>query len=113
MADFYRKVSGNFDHLLQYLHNGILHGSISTSLESSREFSAAGCRTAVRVYERYAFLGANRMSLTLVLFQADKDIEVFAVGSGGSQAMFFKINTWSETGFAGQIASLLNNYRSD
>lgn len=113
MAEFYRRVSADFDRLLNYLNDGILNGSMTTSLESARDFSAGGSRAAVRVYERYAFMSSNRMSLTLFLFQLSNDIEVYAVGSGGSSAMLFKINTWSETGFADEIGLLLDVYKSD
>lgn len=113
MAELYRKITGSFDHLLDYLDDGILNSGVTISLKGAREFVSNGCRAAVRVYERYAFLGGNRMSLTLLLLQSDEDIEVYAVGSGGSQAAFFKINTWSEQGFVDDVARLLNDYEPD
>ena len=40
-------------------------------------------------------------------------IEVYAVGSGGSRGMLFKINTWSESGFVDTLRMLINEYELD
>ena len=37
--------------------------------------------------------------MSVTVFQADSDIEVCAITSGGSSALFFKWNTWGEESF--------------
>lgn len=115
MAECYRTVSGDFDQLLDCLTEGIMQGYMSSSLEASRDFEADGSRLAVRVFERYGWTSSNRLSLTLTLFQgrAGGVIEVYAVGSGGSRGMLFKINTWSEESFVDTLRMLLDEYESD
>ena len=115
MAECYRTVSGDFDELLEYLSEGIMQAYMSSSLEASRDFEADGSRLAVRVFERYGWSSSNRLSLTLTMFQgrAGGAIEVYAVGSGGSRGMLFKINTWSESGFVDTLRMLINEYELD
>ena len=48
------------------------------------------------------------MSLNVVLFQNGRDgIHLSAITSGGSQAMFFKINTWGEEAFLDKLKEIL------
>ena len=45
-------------------------------------------------------MGGNRVSMNVTLFQAGNGpVKVCAITSGGSQAMFFKVNTWGEESF--------------
>ena len=71
-------------------------------------FVSGNARCSVRVFERYSFLGSNRVSLSVTLFQgADGITHLSAVTSGGSQAMFFKINTWGEDAFLDKLRDVL------
>lgn len=52
--------------------------------------------------------GGNRVSLNVTLFQSGEDsICLSAVTSGGSQAMFFKLNTWGEEAFLDKLREIL------
>ena len=53
----------------------------------------------VRVYERYSMTGSNRVSMNVTLLGVGDDLFVTAITSGGSQAVFFKINTLGEEAF--------------
>ena len=45
-------------------------------------------------------MGGNRLSLTLTMFQnGDSPIRLSAITAGGSQAVFFKVNTLGEESF--------------
>lgn len=49
------------------------------------------------------------MSLNITLFQNDKDpVQLSAITAGGSQAVFFKINTWGEEAFLDKLIELLD-----
>ena len=99
MAKFTTTLSGDFNRWVQKIENGVLNASVSASLEDSWEKNEAGARCAVRVFERYSYAGGNRVSMSVTLFQGDGPIHLCAITSGGSQAVFFKINTWGEESF--------------
>lgn len=108
MAKLERRVNGNFDQLLRKIENGILNGSVSASLEDKSDFYSNDARCSVRVFERYSYAGGNRVSLSVTLFQnADEPILISAITAGGSQAMFFKVNTWGEEAFLDKLRELL------
>lgn len=108
MAKLEKKVNGNFDNLLKRIENGIVSGSVSASLEDSSDFWSGDARCSVRVFERYSYAGNNRVSLNVTLFQnADELIHVSAITAGGSQAMFFKMNTLGEEAFLDKLRELL------
>ena len=85
-----------------------LNGSISASLEDRSDFVSGSARCSVRVFERYSYMGSNRVSLSVTLFQnGDGPIQLSAITSGGSQALFFKINTIGETAFLEKLEEIL------
>ena len=108
MAKLERRVNGNFDQLLRKIENGILNGSVSASLEDKSDFYSGDARCSVRVFERYSYAGGNRVSMSVTLFQnADEPIQISAITAGGSQAMFFKVNTLGEEAFLDKLRELL------
>ncbi len=108
MAKLEQTLSGNFDQILNKIQNGILKGSMSASLEDASDFSSGEARCSVRVFERYSYAGGNRVSLSVTLFQnGNEAIHLSAITSGGSQALFFKINTWGEEAFLDKLKELL------
>ena len=111
MAKLERELTGSFDRLLDYLHDGILNGSASASWEDSSDYASGSVRVAVRAYERYSIIGSNRVSLNLTLVGNGPNLFLSAITSGGSQAMLFKINTWGESSFLDCVEELLNNWQ--
>lgn len=108
MAKLEQELIGDFDQILENIEKGILSGSISASLEDKSDFSSGNTRCSVRVFERYSYTGNNRLSLSITLFQGEnKIIHLSAIASGGSQAMFFKINTFGEEAFLNKLRQLL------
>ena len=104
MAILERTYYGNFDELLQKVENAVLNGSMSATLENSADYRTPQGRCSIRVFERYSYAGGNRVSMNVTLFQAGDEIRLCAITSGGSQAMFFKINTWGEETFLQTLA---------
>ena len=108
MAKLEQTVQGSFDATLKKIMDGILNGSMSATLEETSDFRTSQARCAVRVFERYSYMGGNRVSLNVTLFQAgDGPVHLSAITSGGSQAMFFKVNTWGEEAFLDKLKELL------
>ena len=109
MAKLERTLTGDFDALLGYLHDGILSGSASASWEDGSDYSQGDFRCAVRVYERDSWTGGNRVSMGLTLAGANGSYFLTAITSGGSQATFFKLNTFGEEAFLETIAGAIND----
>lgn len=108
MAKLEKTLTGNFNNWISRIEKGILDGSISASLEESSDFRSGDARCAVRVFERYSYAGGNRVSLSVTLFQnGDEPIRLSAITTGGSQAVFFKFNTWGEEAFLDKLRELL------
>lgn len=85
-----------------------MHGSVSASLEDASDFRSGEAQCSVRVFERYSYAGGNRVSLSVTLFQnGDGPIHLSAITAGGSQALFFKINTWGEENFLEKLRELI------
>ena len=111
MAKYEAELRGNFDEILASVNEAIIGRSSSATLEDKSDFALNGGRCSVRIYERYSYAGQNRVSMSITLFEADGRIFVSAVTSGGSQVMFFKINTLGEESFLDLIKGTLNEYR--
>lgn len=108
MAKLEKRVNGDFDALLAKIVKGVMSGSVSASLEETSDFFGDDARCSVRVFERYSYAGSSRVSLSVTLFQnGDGPIHISAITSGGSQAMFFKMNTLGEEAFLDKVRELL------
>jgi len=106
MAKYERRFQGEFDSSLNALHAGILSGSASATYEDGSDYAAADVRCAVRVYERYSYTGGNRVSLNLTLMGYGTDLFLTVITSGGSQAMFFRLNTLGEEAFLDTVRDI-------
>ena len=110
MAKLERTLTGDFNQVLSRLEDGVLNGSISASLEDSSDFTVGETRVAVRMFERYSWSGSNRVAMSLTLAGDNGGrLHLTAITAGGSQAMFFKINTWGEEAFLDTLAQVLDH----
>ncbi len=108
MAKLERELKGDFTEILRRIEEGIVHGSVSASLEDSSDFYEKDTRCSVRVFERFSYMGSNRVSLSVTLFQSNGGpIHLSAITAGGSQAIFFKVNTIGEEAFLDKLKELL------
>ena len=108
MAKLELALTGDFDEMLWKLDQAILNGSMSATLEDSSDFTIGSVRVAVRMYERYSALGGNRVALSLTLAGEGDRLHLTAITAGGSQAMFFKVNTWGEEAFLDTLADAVD-----
>ncbi len=106
MAKWEQTFTGDFDDLIKKIETGIIQSSTSASLEDRSDFIGTNARCSVRVFERYSYIGGNRVSLSITLFQADGAIHLSAITAGGSQALFFKVNTFGEEAFLDKLREL-------
>jgi len=101
---------GSFVEILGTIENEILSGSISASLEDGTNWQFGDLRCAVRVFERYSMTGSNRVSLNITMLGQGDTVNLCAITSGGSQALFFKINTFGEEAFLERVREIANRY---
>ena len=108
MAKLVKSINGNFNDILSRVENGVLNGSMSASLEDQWDVREGNARCSVRVFERYSYMGSNRVSMNVTLFQEGTGpVRLCAITSGGSQAMFFKVNTIGEESFLDTLKDIL------
>ncbi len=110
MAKYERSFRGQFDDLVNQLHQDITRGSASATYEDGSDIRIDQIRMAVRVYERYSMAGGNRVSLNITVLGNQDQLFISAITSGGSQALFFKINTLGESAFLEQCAQSVERY---
>lgn len=110
MAKYERNLKGNFNEFLDWVDKDIINGSASVSYEDGSDMTIGEIRLAVRVYERYSMAGGNRVSLNVTILGDGEELFVSAITSGGSQAVFFKINTIGEETFLELCSKSVENY---
>ena len=108
MAKFEKRLTGNFDEFLQKVSDSVLNGSMSASYEDGSDWSNGDVRCAVRVFERYSMAGGNRVSMNVTLVGKGDELFLTAITSGGSQAVFWKINTMGEESFLQTLVDAIN-----
>ncbi len=111
MSKYTCRLRGDFDQVLRAIDREI-GGSISATLEASGEHTIKGVRCAVRVYERYSWTGGNRVSANITLMGDSDEMYLIAIASGGSQAVFFKINRFGEDAFLEKVANAVEHFRA-
>ena len=107
MAKYERRINRSVQEVVSICHDTILKGSMSASFEDGSSIIYDGVHCEVRVYERYSYLGQNRVSLNLTVVGDNNSCQVSCITSGGSQAMLFKINTFGESSFLNTLISRL------
>lgn len=110
MAKYEAIIHGNLNRIVSEVENTVVSGISATQEEASYiEFS--GGKLVIRAYERYSYIGKNRVSLTVSYLETNDKIYVTAITTGGSQAMIFKINTIGEELFLEKIVPVLEKYK--
>ena len=110
MAKYEKHLTGNFDELLELVTDGVLNGSMSASYENGSDWTSGEVRCAVRVFERYSAMGGNRVSMNVTLVGKGEELFLTAITSGGSQAVFWKINTMGEESFLEKLVRVVEDY---
>lgn len=110
MAKYEKHLTGNFDELLELVTDGVLNGSMSASYEDGSDWTNGTVHCAVRVFERYSYMGGNRVSMNVTLVGKGEELFLTAITSGGSQAVFWKINTMGEESFLEKLVRVVEDY---
>ena len=99
MARFEKTFPVSVSTLAARVDKAVMNSSVSVSLEESSNFTFNAVRCAIRVYERYSWFGGNRVSMNVTMVGDERSTKLVAITSGGSQAVFFKVNTVGEEAF--------------
>lgn len=99
MAKYTCELQGTMQQFCQYLKNELIRSSFSASLEEEDYYHIHDINIGTLVFERYSYTGKNRLSLTVNVVEHQNHIHTTAMSSGGSQALFFKINIFGEDAF--------------
>ena len=113
MAKYELTLKTDFDRFISSIQAGVEYKSSTISLEEEATITAGGVRIKVVAYERYAYMGGNRSSLNITFVGHDGLVHMIGTGTGGSQAVFFKINTWSEQAFLDTLIEAANEYMEE
>jgi hypothetical protein len=110
MTHYEQQLTGDVDKLVAHLDDAIPQGSVTAKLEDSTDQRIGEARMVVRVYERYSAMGGNRVSLSISILSVGDQLALTATTSGGSQAMFFKLNTFGEEAFLRRAVEAIESY---
>lgn len=110
MALYERGFTGDADALVAHLDEQVVGGSITAKREDYSEFQIRDARMLVRSYERYSAFGGNRVSLHVSILAVGTQLAVSLMTSGGSEAVFFKFNTFGERAFLKKAVEALDSF---
>jgi hypothetical protein len=110
MAHYEKQLTGDVEALVAHLDQAILAGSVTAKVEDGSDHRIGDARMVVRVYERYSAFGGNRVSLSISILAVDQQLALSATTAGGSQAMFFKLNTVGEESFLDRAVEAIESF---
>ena len=110
MAHYQHELTGDLDRLVMYLDQAIPQGSITAKYEAGSDHRIGDARMVVRAYERFSAFGGNRVSLCISILSVGDKMALSAVSAGGSQAVFFKVNTFGEEAFLRRAVQAIEAY---
>jgi hypothetical protein len=103
MAKSEYKLNGDFYGIVNAITNSITSSSSTASMEVQTDWQDGSAICAFRVFERYSATGGNRVSLAVTFFCNGGPVHISGITSGGSVAMFFKLNTLGEDAFLSKL----------
>ena len=114
MPKLERTISGryNFHEIVDYFHQNLMGGNISTSYEDGSFCQNGAICCALRVYERYSLMGDGRLSLTLMLVGDGEKIFLSAISAAGGRGVG-KVVGWGEDRFLSDVQALADQLETD
>ncbi|MEP9365346.1 DUF6054 family protein [Nocardioides sp. CN2-186] len=111
MAHHEQRMTGDLDALILHLDREIVGGSVTAKHEVRINHQIGDARMVVSVWERYSAMGSNRLSLNVSVLAVGEDLSVSVVTAGGSEAMFWKLNTFGEDAFLQKGVDALASFK--
>ena len=113
MATYETTVHGTIKELKEHINRCKAWLGETLSVEGESNGEVDGIKYCTVGFERYAMIGQGRVSLHVLFLEYSEGVKVVAQSLGGSQAMFFKINHWSEDNFLKAFVEVLDNYKKN
>lgn len=110
MARYDCTLTGDANALAAHLDQQILRGSVSASTEEQVEHRLGDARMLLTTYERYSGFSGSRVSLTFAILAVGTQLAVSAISTGGSRAMFWKMDTVGEGTFLDKGVAALQSF---
>lgn len=107
MAKYEETIIGEFEQVLNHLHNNIMESGFSMNLVDESNYNLGDTKIGVRVYDKYFMRNGNRASLSLTVVGHNNEIYVSAIGAGGGQGVLFNFSLGAEEDMVGIVESCL------
>jgi len=109
MAKFEKQVKGNFDVIVNNIHEDIMSSGISMNLVDESNYKNDLIKMAVRVYDKYFMRNGNRASLNLTIVgDCEDNVFISAIGAGGGSGVFFNYSLGAESELVEIVENSLN-----
>jgi hypothetical protein len=97
MAKYEDTITGQFDEVVNRLHNDIMNSGLSMELVDQSSYAVQNVKIEIRVYDKYFYRNRSRASLSLTVVGNKNTIFVSAIGAGGGQGIFLNFSLGAET----------------
>ena len=111
MAYLETSVKADLDDLAVRIERSLSDQSVSSCKEFEKDLTVGDSRVKLQTYERFSYMGGNRVSMHITYIQRGEYVEIIGVTAGGSSARFFKINTIGEEEFLRTLEEAINDSR--
>lgn len=107
MAKYEQKLSGDFNRIVDRIHEGIIQDAYSMNLVDQSDYQSDEIRIAVRVYDKYFMRNGNRTSLSLTIVGHGEEIFVSAISAGGGQGILFNTSWGAEEEMVSMVQEIV------
>ena len=103
MAKFEFRTIGSFDEIVGALDRAIMDSALTMRLVEESLIVCRGAWVSVRVYDQYFMRNSSRAALTLTVVEADAEVAISAIGSGGGTGAIFNFSYGAESKMVGVV----------
>lgn len=103
MAKFEFRTIGDFEQIVNALDRAILKSALTMRLVDESRIVCRNARVVVRVYDQYFMRNSSRAALTLTVVEADGEVAISAIGSGGGTGAVFNFSYGAESKMVGVV----------
>lgn len=108
MANYEKRVQGDFQIILDKLNKDILESGLSMNLVDQSNYEHANTRVAVRVYDKYFMRNGNRASLSVTIVDSGSEVYISAIGAGGGSGALFNFSFGAESELTNVVAKSIS-----
>jgi len=95
--------TGTVDDISREITTAVKRSGFTAELIDSIVKTSGGFKVRILIFEKYFMRSSNRAGLTVVISGENGNVEVNAVGSGGSQNALFRFSWGTEQSFENTV----------